>query len=76
LLLNKANFSEKGNKIYKQKFLRNLDKATLLSGKEKKKVDDLINLIDDEHDDKMLEEDRAINLGGEEYIAELARAKF
>jgi hypothetical protein len=63
LLLHKVDFSEKGHKIDEQRFLHNPDKSASSSGKGKKKVDDLINLSDDDQDNEMLEEDDAIDLG-------------
>lgn len=48
LLLDKAKFFEKGYKIDKGRFSHNLDKLALSSGKEEKKVDDLINIFDDD----------------------------
>jgi hypothetical protein len=48
LLLDKADFSEKGCRIDERKLPRNPKKAFLSSGKGKHKVDELINLFDDE----------------------------
>jgi hypothetical protein len=73
LLLDKADFSNKGYKIDKQRFPQNLNKSALSSGKEKKKIDDLINLSNDNHNDKMSDEDNMIDLGEdmlEEYEEE------
>jgi hypothetical protein len=53
LLLDKADFSEKWYKIDEQKFLRIPDKSASSSGRGKKKVDELINLSDDEEDQEM-----------------------
>jgi hypothetical protein len=50
MLLDKADFSEKGYKIDEQKVPRIPDKAASSSGRGKKKVDKLINLSDDEGD--------------------------
>jgi hypothetical protein len=63
LLLDKVDFSEKRYKIDKRRFLLNPYKSTSLSGKIKKKIDDLINLSNDNQDDKMWEEDDTIHLG-------------
>jgi hypothetical protein len=65
LLPDKENFLEKGYKIDKQKFSCNPDKAASSSSKGKKKVDDLINLSDDDKDGEMFKEDKATDLGEE-----------
>jgi hypothetical protein len=53
LTLDKADFSEKGYKIDENKYPRNPDKAASSSGKGKKKVDELIDLSDDDKDEVM-----------------------
>jgi hypothetical protein len=55
LLSDKAEFLEKDYKM---------DEA-VSSGKSKKKVDDLINLSDDDKDGEMFKEDKATDLGEE-----------
>lgn len=68
LVPDQANFLEKGYKIDKQKFSCNHDKVASSSGKKKKKVDDLINLSNDDQDDKMQKEDDAIDLKVDRYV--------
>jgi hypothetical protein len=65
LTLDKADFSEKGYNIDESKYPRNPDKAVSSSGNGKKKVDELIDLFDDDEDEVMWEDPKAIGLGKE-----------
>jgi hypothetical protein len=65
LLSDKAEFLEKDYKMDERKFSNNPDKEAVSSGKSKKKVDDLINLSDDDKDGEMFKEDKATDLGEE-----------
>jgi hypothetical protein len=62
LLLDKANFSETGYRIDEWKFPRNPEKASSSSSKGKQKVDELINLSDDERENVIMEEGDAMHL--------------
>jgi hypothetical protein len=62
LLLDKADFSKKGYRIDERKFPRNPEKVSSSSGKGKQKVDELINLSDDERENVIMEEDDAVHL--------------
>jgi hypothetical protein len=53
LLLNNIDFGINGYKVNERRFPQNLDKATLVSGKGKEKVNDPIDLSNDNLDDKM-----------------------
>ena len=66
LLLDKANFLEKGYKIDEQKFPCNPNKIVSSSGKEKKKVE-FINLSDDKREDLIMDEDDAVQMEGDVF---------
>jgi hypothetical protein len=75
LTLDKADFSEKGYKIDESKYPRNPDKAASSSGKGKKKVDELIDLSDDDEDEVMWEDPEAVGLG-EEMLEEHTEEEY